>query len=153
MNIACKHMKGNKNTSCLLLAPMTQDLGDSRMFVASVHNVSSYASQSPNLHEMRFLVGIRVAKSTAYKHVIWESTLNTSVEQIVAFLTMMRGGNMCCLVVLIMMMLKKPMGPFAKWASFINKTLCGIHHLKFLVEKKRIFTPKKNTRCNRLTNV
>jgi hypothetical protein len=48
---------------------------------------------------------------------------------------MMKGGKMCCLVVLIMM-LKKPMGPFAKWASFKIKTLCGIHHLKFLVEKK-----------------
>jgi hypothetical protein len=35
------------------------------------------------------------------------------------------------------------MGPFAKWASFKIKTLCGIHHLKFLVEKKWIFTPKK----------
>jgi hypothetical protein len=42
-----------------------------------------------------------------------------------------------------MMMLKKPMAPFAKMASFKNKTLFGIHHLKFLVEKKRIFTPKK----------
>jgi hypothetical protein len=40
------------------------------MFVASVHNVRSYTSQSPNLSEMRFLVGIRVAKSMAYKHVI-----------------------------------------------------------------------------------
>jgi len=90
--------RGTKMQSCLLLAPMTQDLGDSRMFVASVHNVRSYTSQSPNLSEMRFLVGIRVAKSMAYKHVIWESTLNTSVKQIVAFLTMMRGAGATCVV-------------------------------------------------------
>jgi hypothetical protein len=61
--------------SCLLLlAPMTQDSGDSLTFIASVHNVSSYTSQSPNSSVMGFLVGIRV-------------------EQVVAFLTMMRGGR------------------------------------------------------------
>lgn len=129
--------------SCLLFVPTIQN----QMFIASVHSVTTYTSQSINFRhgKMGFWVDINV-KSMAYKLVIQWSTLNIGKCWMNCHFLCKSRGATCVLLSSCHEDTKNTHGVLLLNGACKNtKTLCEICHLKFWVGKNQLFTPKWNT--------